>query len=74
MPFYRYEHDCGLEHTQFLKVDKESVVLTCLRCGRGVTARQVRDKAASVHVKNEVRGVFRHDNDGGSGHANSSQA
>lgn len=61
MAFYRYKHDCGYEHTQFLKADKESVVLKCLRCGKGVTARQVRDKAATVHEKNDVRGVFRHE-------------
>lgn len=69
MPFYRYEHDCGFEHTQFLKIDKESVVLKCDRCGRGVTARQVRDKKAMVVENNEVRGVFRHEH-GGSGNAN----
>lgn len=58
MAFYRYLHDCGFENTQFLKEDKESVVLKCLRCGRGVTARQVRDKTAVVNENNEVKGVF----------------
>lgn len=71
MPFYRYEHNCGFQNTQFLKVDKESVVLQCLRCGRGVSARQVRDKTVVVKENNETRGVFRHDNtDGGAGYAN----
>lgn len=59
MAFYRYKHDCGFENTQFLKADKESIVMNCLRCGRGVSARQVRDKTIEVKEKNEVRGVFR---------------
>lgn len=59
MPFYRYEHDCGFNHTQFLNEDKQSVVLKCDRCGRGVTARQVRDKAVAVNERDEVKGVFR---------------
>lgn len=61
MPFYRYKHECGYKNTQFLKVDKESVVLTCERCGKGVSARQVRDKAVAVAENNEVHGVFRHE-------------
>jgi hypothetical protein len=61
MPFYRYEHDCGYNHTQSLSTDKDSVVLNCLRCGRGVSARQVRDKTIMVKENNEVKGVFRHD-------------
>ncbi len=72
MPFYRYEHDCGFSHTQFLNQDKDSVVLNCSRCGRGVTARQVRDKSVEVKENNEVRGVFRHD-DSNSGSSNANQ-
>lgn len=61
MPLYRYEHDCGYSHEQFLQADKESVVMPCLRCGRGVTARQVRDKSAIIKEKDEVKGVLTRD-------------
>lgn len=59
--FYRYTHDCGRTHTQFLNEDVESKVLICDRCGRGVTARQVRDKQIVVNETDEVKGVFRHE-------------
>lgn len=72
MAFYRYEHECGFNHTQFLNEDKESVVLKCQRCGRGVTARQVRDKTAVVNENNEVKGVFRREH--GSDYANKQQS
>lgn len=61
MPVYRYKHTCGYEHDQFLREDKDSIVLNCLRCGRGVTARQVRDKHTVINENNEVHGVFRRD-------------
>lgn len=71
MPIYRYEHKCGYNGDQFLKQDKESIVLPCARCGQNVTARQVRDKTTVINENNEVRGIFRHDNtQGGSGNAN----
>lgn len=59
MPIYRYEHDCGHKHDQFLKADKDSVVLDCLRCGRKVTARQVRDSSVTYAENNHVTGVLR---------------
>jgi len=59
MPIYRYEHDCGFEHSQFLKADKDSILLVCLRCGRNVMARQVRDKAAKFATNNDVTGILR---------------
>lgn len=65
MPIYRYKHSCGYEHDQFLAQDKETVVLTCLRCLKGVTARQVRDKHAVINENNEVHGVFRRDHGAG---------
>ena len=61
MPVYRYKHDCGFEHDQFLQSDKDSVIMKCLRCGRNVTARQVRDKTAFFATKDEVTGVLRHE-------------
>lgn len=65
MPVYRFKHDCGYEGDQFLKQDKDTVVLKCPRCNRGVTARQVRDKTTVVKENNEVKGVFRHEHGGG---------
>lgn len=59
MPVYRYEHDCGFTHDQFLNQDKDRVLLKCLRCGRGVFARQVRDKSAVIKEKDGVSGVLR---------------
>lgn len=61
MPVYRYKCECGNEFDQFLKVDKSSVLLRCQGCGRGNSARQVRDKSAVIHENNEVRGIFHHD-------------
>lgn len=63
MPVYRFKHDCGYEHDQFLKADKESVVLKCPRCGRQVSARQVRDKTSTFASNNEVTGVLQHENE-----------
>lgn len=59
MPIYRYKHSCGYEHDQFLKADKDSVLLTCERCGGGVTARQVRDNTVKFAEKNDVVGILR---------------
>ena len=61
MPIYTYKHECGFEGKQFLKEDKDTIVLHCSRCGRGVSAKQVRDKAVEIKENNEVRGIFRHD-------------
>lgn len=59
MSVYRYKCQCGAEQDQFLQTDKDSVVLTCQSCGRGVSARQVRDKTAVIKENNEVHGIFR---------------
>jgi len=61
MPIYRYSHDCGYSHDQFLKQDKDSVILKCQRCSRDVTARQVRDKTAIFKEKDDVIGIMRHE-------------
>lgn len=61
MPVYRYEHDCGYKHDQFLQADKDTIILPCERCGRNVTARQVRDKTVVVSEKDEVTGILRHE-------------
>lgn len=62
MAVYRYKCVCGYEHDQFLKADKASIILKCLRCGRGITARQVRDKSARFAENNEVIGILRDEN------------
>lgn len=59
MPVYRYSHTCGFSHDQFLKADKDTIVLKCLRCGGGVTARQVRDNTARFAENNDVTGILR---------------
>lgn len=58
MPVYKYAHDCGYEHEQFLKQDKQTVLLKCLRCGRDVTARQIRDNSVKFAEKDHVVGVI----------------
>ena len=63
MPVYKYSHTCGVkDFQQFLNTDKESLVLKCAGCGAGVTARQVRDKSATIANKFGVRGVLRNGN------------
>lgn len=59
---YRYKHSCGYEHSQFLKVDKDTIILNCERCGQGVSAHQVRDKTAVEAKNNDVVGILRHEN------------
>lgn len=63
MPVYRYEHDCGYSHDQFLNTDKNTIVMACERCGRNVSARQVRDNTVEFVENNEVTGVLRHESD-----------
>ena len=62
MPVYRYNCSCGYNHDQFLKQDVQTKVMVCLRCGRGITARQVRDNTAVIAENNEVHGVLKYDN------------
>jgi predicted nucleic acid-binding Zn ribbon protein len=63
MPVYRYKHDCGYEHDQFLNTDKDTILLKCERCGSNVSARQVRDRKAIIAENNEVKGILRHEGD-----------
>lgn len=61
MAIYRYEHaECGMEQTIFLpNVDANTKVVPCLRCGRSVTARQVRDKSVKLGEADGTTGVLR---------------
>jgi predicted nucleic acid-binding Zn ribbon protein len=59
MPVYRYKHDCGRENDIFLKADKETLQVSCDRCLRVVTARQVRDKSIIVKEKDGTTGLLR---------------
>lgn len=64
MPAYRYTHDCGMEQTIFLSENKETKIVTCYRCGRNVTARQVRDKSITEGEADGTRGYIRHGKQG----------
>lgn len=61
MPIYRATHDCGYVNEVFLKADKQNIEMQCKRCGRKVSAHQVRDKNAEFKGRNEVMGVFKHE-------------
>lgn len=61
MPVYKYTHECGYEHEQFLKQDKAEVLLKCGRCNRDVIARQLRDKSITYAENNHVGGILRHE-------------
>jgi len=58
MPIYRYSHDCGYEGEIFLRMDKETTLLKCARCGRKVFGRQVRDNNIKLAEKDGVTGVI----------------
>lgn len=59
MPIYRYAHSCGFEQQLFLKIDKEYVTIPCYRCGRQVTAKQIRDKSVDVKQIDDGIGVLK---------------
>lgn len=62
MPAYQYVHEaCGMTQQLFLKTDREFMDVPCLRCGRNVTAKQVRDKSLTYHEKDGTIGILRHD-------------
>lgn len=61
MPIYRYSHNCGFEQKLFLSVNKEYVTVPCFRCGRMVTAKQIRDKSIETKQIDEGTGVLRKD-------------
>ncbi len=58
MPIYLYECRCGYEGKQYLGTDKEDLVLKCLRCGKGIVAKQIRDNRINIKEKDGVRGVL----------------
>lgn len=59
MYLYRYEGDCGYKGEQMLRKNVDSIVLKCNRCGRGHTARQVRNQGLIVSENDHnVNGVF----------------
>ena len=62
MSIYKYECTCGYKREQFLKADKDTVLLKCERCGKMISARQIRDKTVTFAENNEVVGILRHDN------------
>lgn len=60
MAIYRYSHDCGMEQTLYLANENASTkVVPCLRCGRTVTAHQVRDKSVKIGHADGTTGVLR---------------
>lgn len=61
MAIYRYHHkECGFEQTLLLKNEsREYVQMPCYRCGRTVTARQVRDKSVKIAEAQGTTGVLR---------------
>jgi putative FmdB family regulatory protein len=61
MPIYRYACTCGYKHDQFLKQDKQEVLLKCLRCGKNIMSRQVRDASVTFAEKDMVTGVMRNE-------------
>ena len=58
MPIYTYKHDCGLEQEFFLREDKDSKLVPCFRCGRQVTARQIRDSNIKTEEADGTIGVL----------------
>ena len=59
MPVYRYQCNCGRSSEIFLQADKHSKVVACDNCGRGVNAKQVRDKSVTFHEKDGTIGAVR---------------
>ena len=61
MAIYYYKHDCGFEQKFFLKADRDSVIATCQRCTRSVTARQIRDKSLMAKEKDGTIGILQNE-------------
>lgn len=65
MGVYKYKHDwCGMEQQLYLENEtKENVTMPCYRCGRMVSARQIRDKSAKVgRGPDGTVGILRNEN------------
>ena len=59
MPLYSYKHnECGFDQRFYLDENVESKVVSCYRCGAGVTARQVRDPKLKIGEADGVKGVL----------------
>lgn len=58
MPLYSYEHTCGFAQRLYLDENINSKVINCYRCGRKVTARQVRDPKLKIGEADGVKGVL----------------
>ncbi len=58
MPLYEYKHECGFGQRLYLKENVDSKVLNCFRCGRKVTAKQVRDPKLAIKEVDGVVGVL----------------
>lgn len=59
MPLFSYNHKaCGFAQRLFLNENVESKVIDCYRCGRKVTARQVRDPKLKIGEADGVKGVL----------------
>lgn len=65
MPVYKLDHtsDCGFSQNFFLKEDKETVITPCLRCGRDVSCRQIRDKRLVARERDGLIGIMEKTND-----------
>lgn len=59
MPLYQYDHkQCGFDQRFYLNEDVNSKIIDCYRCGRKVTARQVRDPKLKIGEADGVKGVL----------------
>jgi len=59
MPIYKYKHDCGYDGEIFLNIDKDSTIVKCLRCGRRLVAKQLRDNSLKIAENDGVTGVLK---------------
>jgi hypothetical protein len=59
MPLYQYTHEaCGFDQRFYLDENVNSKIIDCYRCGRKVTARQVRDPKLKIGEADGVKGVI----------------
>ena len=58
MPLYEYKHTCGFDQRFYLNENVDSKIIDCYRCGRKVTARQVRDPKLKIGEADGVKGVI----------------
>lgn len=58
MAIYRYSHDCGYQGEIFLRVDRDTLVVKCLGCGRRTIAKQLRSQTTKIVEHDGVTGVL----------------